>query len=84
MEDGEIGVGDVVCSQCNLRPALYKCPACSARTCSLDCVRRHKDVTKCTGVRDRTVFVAKQDMGDSLMQSGMLLSSSSSYCGVYS
>ena len=35
----------------------YKCPKCSTRSCSLDCVRRHKDEAACDGLRDKVKFM---------------------------
>eukprot|EP00177_Eucheuma_denticulatum_P003358 GFKZ01006068.1.p1 GENE.GFKZ01006068.1~~GFKZ01006068.1.p1 ORF type:complete len:571 (-),score=92.46 GFKZ01006068.1:582-2294(-) len=38
-------------------PAKYRCPACTAPSCSLACVKKHKEETNCTGVRDRAAPV---------------------------
>eukprot|EP00842_Homolaphlyctis_polyrhiza_P002851 jgi/Hompol1/3567/HPOL_001620-RA len=35
----------------------YKCPKCGRQTCSLQCVRKHKQESGCSGVRDATAFV---------------------------
>jgi hypothetical protein len=39
----------------------YRCPACSTRTCSLECVQRHKS-WGCSGKRDPTSFVKKSQL----------------------
>lgn len=53
-----------VCGQCGENPARYRCPGCSAVTCSLGCVRDHK-TTGCTGKRRRSDFARSvRDMND--------------------
>ena len=32
----------ILCEVCQQKPFKYTCPGCNKRTCSLDCVRRHK------------------------------------------
>ena len=44
---------------CRTCPPIYRCPRCSLRTCSLGCVVKHKEEAGCSGLRDRTAFVAK-------------------------
>ena len=44
----EAGAAEVVpCAVCVTAAAKYKCPRCFVQTCSLPCVRRHKEETKC-------------------------------------
>lgn len=50
-----------VCGTCGAA-ARYTCPGCGVRTCSLPCVQAHKEASGCTGVRDRTKLVFKEDM----------------------
>eukprot|EP00250_Pteridium_aquilinum_P023460 c26940_g1_i1 orf=1-336(-) len=45
------------CEECHKEIAKYTCPGCSLRTCSLPCVRAHKERTSCSGKRDRSSFV---------------------------
>src|ERR1700689_5122991 len=45
------------CLVCLSRVAVYTCPRCSIRTCSLPCSTTHKTRTGCSGVRDKTKFV---------------------------
>lgn len=46
-----------VCSVCLEQLAKYTCPACGSRTCSAECVKRHKLRTECTGLVDPAKFV---------------------------
>ena len=32
----------ILCEVCRQNPFKYTCPGCNKRTCSLECVRRHK------------------------------------------
>ncbi|XP_061740038.1 uncharacterized protein znhit6 [Nerophis ophidion] len=45
------------CGVCGTEEAKYKCPACFTHSCSLICVKKHKEKSKCTGVRNKTAFV---------------------------
>lgn len=54
------------CSVCLEKEAKYTCPACDARTCSVECVKRHKLRTECTGAVDPAQFVANKDLTLSL------------------
>ncbi|KAI0970875.1 hypothetical protein F4678DRAFT_106374 [Xylaria arbuscula] len=47
-----------LCTICHIQQPRYKCPRCSARTCSLTCVKKHKTWSSCNGERDPTVFVS--------------------------
>ncbi|KAF1930748.1 uncharacterized protein M421DRAFT_99360 [Didymella exigua CBS 183.55] len=51
-----------LCSVCNIHESKYKCPGCSARTCSLPCVKRHKQWAQCSGRRDPTKFMKKSEL----------------------
>lgn len=42
----------VACGVCNTGAAKYKCPRCFVQTCSLPCVRKHKEDAKCRYIRD--------------------------------
>lgn len=63
----------VLCEVCAKVRAIYKCPACTMRTCSVGCVKKHKALTSCSGVRDRTKFIPLEKMGDNSLLSGPLL-----------
>uniref|UniRef100_A0A1A8SN62 Box C/D snoRNA protein 1 n=1 Tax=Nothobranchius rachovii TaxID=451742 RepID=A0A1A8SN62_9TELE len=45
------------CGVCNSEESKYRCPACLTHTCSLPCVKKHKDDSGCSGVRSKTKFV---------------------------
>ncbi|XP_012543510.1 box C/D snoRNA protein 1 isoform X2 [Monomorium pharaonis] len=45
------------CEVCGAIKALYTCPKCEVRTCSLTCVNIHKKELECDGIRDKTKFV---------------------------
>lgn len=51
-----------LCSICNTHNFKYCCPACSARTCSLPCYKRHQQWAQCSGKRDPTKFVKKSQL----------------------
>lgn len=36
------GIVEISCGICKTNKALYRCPACDVRTCSLDCTKVHK------------------------------------------
>ncbi|XP_048458103.1 box C/D snoRNA protein 1 [Rhincodon typus] len=44
------------CEMCGGAEAKYKCPRCLTYSCSLPCVKKHKAVDGCNGVRDKTAF----------------------------
>ncbi|KAI5078679.1 hypothetical protein GOP47_0006350 [Adiantum capillus-veneris] len=70
--DGEkraMAVGTVKCEECKKEVAKYKCPACFLRSCSLPCIRAHKERTSCSGKRDRTAFVPMDSFDDSQLLS---------------
>ncbi|KAI1198647.1 hypothetical protein F5X97DRAFT_299073 [Nemania serpens] len=46
-----------LCTICRTQAPRYKCPRCAARTCSLPCVKKHKNWSSCNGERDPTAFV---------------------------
>ncbi|KAL4925670.1 uncharacterized protein BDV17DRAFT_283801 [Aspergillus undulatus] len=51
-----------LCAICHLQPPKYRCPRCSARTCSLPCTKRHKLWSQCSGVRDPGAYVRRSDL----------------------
>ncbi|KAF1831885.1 HIT finger domain-containing protein [Decorospora gaudefroyi] len=51
-----------LCSICNTNKSKYRCPACSARTCSLPCYKRHQQWAQCSGQRDPTKFMKKSQL----------------------
>ncbi|KAK9144267.1 hypothetical protein Sjap_004170 [Stephania japonica] len=69
MEADKIASSDksLLCEECNLNPWKYKCPGCSIRSCSLPCVKSHKNRTSCTGKRPRTEVVPISQFNDNLL-----------------
>ena len=45
------------CEVCHLQPFKYKCPRCGRKSCSLNCIKLHKERNSCTGVPDKATFV---------------------------
>ncbi len=45
------------CVLCSSHVAIYTCPRCAIRTCSLPCSAAHKLRTGCSGARDKAKFV---------------------------
>lgn len=56
-----------VCCVCGAR-ALYTCPGCGRRTCSMTCVRVHKDDFHCSGKRDVTAKIPLSEFTDQQLQ----------------
>ena len=46
------------CEVCHDTTAIYKCPNCGTKTCSLGCCKRHKTNSGCDGRRDPAKFIA--------------------------
>jgi hypothetical protein len=57
------------CQECQKQSALYACPRCRRRTCSLACCQSHKDRFHCNGKRDLTAFQPLSRMTDATLQS---------------
>jgi hypothetical protein len=57
------------CGECKKKIAIYQCPRCQIRTCSLECCRGHKERTDCSGKRDRGAFLPICRMTDSTVRS---------------
>eukprot|EP00985_Skeletonema_marinoi_P015667 scaffold8147_cov128-Skeletonema_marinoi.AAC.4 len=63
------------CQVCNEEIAIYCCPRCHMRTCSLECCRKHKTKDEstgelvCNGQRDRTKFCSLKGFTDAQLAS---------------
>ena len=63
------------CQVCNKEIAIYCCPRCHVRTCSLECCRKHKTKDDssgelvCNGQRDRTKFCSLKGFTDAQLAS---------------
>ncbi|KAL2461300.1 HIT-type Zinc finger family protein [Abeliophyllum distichum] len=55
------------CEECKTSPSKYKCPGCSLRSCSLLCVKAHKQRTGCTGKRPLTDFLPLSEFNDNIL-----------------
>ncbi|GJD09768.1 4'-phosphopantetheinyl transferase HetI [Galdieria sulphuraria] len=60
----DVNISQEVCQVCCLEnsnneaePAKYRCPSCGTRTCSVLCVRKHKEQTGCEGKRQKSNFI---------------------------
>lgn len=58
-----------ICQECKYKVSKYKCPGCSIRTCSLACVKAHKQRTGCSGNRNVTQFVPLSQFNDNILLS---------------
>lgn len=59
-----------LCQECKVVLARYQCPKCKHRTCSLECVKSHKQRTKCSGKRQRAgdAFIPLARMDDNTIK----------------
>ena len=61
-----------ICQECSQKEALYVCPRCSFRSCSLICCVSHKKRLKCNGQRvmatDNNSFLPLSRMNDATLQ----------------
>lgn len=75
MNNGSVAVDDEevaekkanMCEICLKNESKYKCPRCLMKTCSLNCCRQHKVNTGCSGEREKTRYVEKEEFGESLL-----------------
>jgi len=58
-----------LCEICAINPRQYKCPRCFVMTCSLQCCRKHKIKSSCTGQRDRAAYVSIQGFEEKTLRS---------------
>jgi hypothetical protein len=56
------------CNECPDGTAIYQCPKCNHRTCSMSCCQRHKQRTGCNGKRNRTPFQRLEEMNDTTLR----------------
>jgi HIT zinc finger len=55
--------GKPFCAFCKLKYAIYTCPRCAFKSCSLVCSNGHKEVWNCSQVRDKTAYVPMNQYG---------------------
>ena len=51
-----------LCAICHVNAIKYTCPRCSIHTCSLPCVKRHKQYAQCSGVRDPAAYRKRAEL----------------------
>ncbi|CAJ2511236.1 Uu.00g068610.m01.CDS01 [Anthostomella pinea] len=51
-----------LCTICRIQTPKYRCPRCGTRTCSLTCVKKHKNWSSCNGDRDATAFMPREKL----------------------
>jgi hypothetical protein len=56
------------CSECENGTAIYQCPKCNHRTCSMTCCQMHKQRTGCNGKRNRAPFQRLEEMNDATIR----------------
>ncbi|CAB4057139.1 unnamed protein product [Lepeophtheirus salmonis] len=58
-------VDSSLCETCQKNEPKYTCPGCSIRSCSLDCVKKHKSgVDACDGIRRKSSYVPLSQFTD--------------------
>ncbi|KAL5760561.1 hypothetical protein ACOSQ2_019399 [Xanthoceras sorbifolium] len=65
----EKGEAILLCEECKEKTSKYRCPGCSIQTCSLPCVKSHKQRTGCSGKRSLTHFVPLSRFDDTILLS---------------
>ncbi|XP_071736107.1 uncharacterized protein [Rutidosis leptorrhynchoides] len=70
MEQQQSSSSSKSCDECKTNDFKYKCPGCTLRSCSLTCVKAHKQRTGCTGKRQQqTEFVPLSKFDDNILLS---------------
>jgi len=59
------------CEICENKVPKYTCPGCGTKTCSLGCVKSHKESSGCNGKRKRTEFVDIKSFNDQHLRSDL-------------
>ncbi|KAH7830314.1 uncharacterized protein MONOS_6373 [Monocercomonoides exilis] len=60
-----------MCEICKKQEWKYKCPECGVRTCCVECVKKHKEQSGCTGKRQPQQFVRLSEMNVQTMVSDL-------------
>jgi hypothetical protein len=53
VDDNETPKSKELCENCITNEYKYKCPRCLFKSCSIICVKEHKRIKQCTGVKDK-------------------------------
>lgn len=51
-----------LCAICHVNTIKYTCPRCSIHTCSLTCVKRHKQYAQCSGIRNPAAYRKRAEL----------------------
>jgi hypothetical protein len=51
--------------------AVYRCPGCGVESCSVACVRKHKEETQCDGKRSQATYIPLSQFTDQQLLSGV-------------
>ncbi|KAI5894266.1 uncharacterized protein SCHCODRAFT_02577122 [Schizophyllum commune H4-8] len=51
------------CAICKQKVAIYTCPRCCLRSCSLQCSTTHKSTSGCSGQRDKAKYIPLKEYG---------------------
>ncbi|ETE61388.1 Box C/D snoRNA protein 1, partial [Ophiophagus hannah] len=62
------------CELCNTEAAKYRCPRCMKYSCSLACVKKHKALYSCNGIREKAAFVSVNEFSNLTLLSGKSIS----------
>ena len=63
----------LMCDVCKEVAVRYKCPRCLKKTCCLACVKQHKTADGCSGVRDKTAYVAMKQFSEMHLLNGTFI-----------
>jgi len=55
--------GKPLCAFCKLKYAIYTCPRCAFKSCSLACSNGHKERMNCSQARDKSAYVPMNQYG---------------------
>ncbi|RZC49911.1 hypothetical protein C5167_018340 [Papaver somniferum] len=66
-ENPKLKESSSMCEECKENTWKYKCPGCLIRSCSLPCVKSHKQRTSCTGKRPRDEIIPLSQFDDNLV-----------------
>ncbi|XP_064405136.1 box C/D snoRNA protein 1-like [Halichondria panicea] len=61
--------GNQLCEVCHQQSHKYKCPGCAKKSCSVECVKRHKVEFVCSGRRCKSSFVKLSNFNDNQLHS---------------
>lgn len=69
------GTSELMCEICEVSEAKYRCPQCFIETCSVLCIKKHKQGSQCDGVTRRTRHIPMGEMDDLTFLHGLTFES---------